>query len=115
MTQSLYLDKVRGVLERADVNVSVILLTATFKSNVLDMMALLQKKPWSRYSLALGGGVIDDRPASRRRIISAITFHSSPTITVSRLLVGKGRSTIPSIKNAVGILPARFSDGSSTI
>lgn len=81
----LYLDKVRGVLEQAGVNVDSVILPdgEQYKSlAVLDTVftALLQK-PHGRDTtlVALGGGVVGDLTRLRGGELSArCTFHSSP-------------------------------------
>lgn len=81
----LYLDKVRGVLEQAGVNVDSVILPdgEQYKSlAVLDTVftALLQK-PHGRDTtlVALGGGVVGDLTWLRGGELSArCTFHSSP-------------------------------------
>lgn len=81
----LYLDKVRGVLEQAGVNVDSVILPdgEQYKSlAVLDTVftALLQK-PHGRDTtlVALGGGVVGDLTGLRGGELSArCTFHSSP-------------------------------------
>lgn len=104
----LYLDKVRGVLEQAGVNVDSVILPdgEQYKSlAVLDTVftALLQK-PHGRDTtlVALGGGVVGDRPALRRRVISAVyvSFKSRRRYCRRSIppLAAKLRSTIPSVK-----------------
>lgn len=104
----LYLDKVRGVLEQAGVNVDSVILPdgEQYKSlAVLDTVftALLQK-PHGRDTtlVALGGGVVGDLTASRRRVISAVyvSFKSRRRYCRRSIppLAAKLRSTIPSVK-----------------
>lgn len=101
----LYLDKVRGVLEQAGVNVDSVILPdgEQYKSlAVLDTVftALLQK-PHGRDTtlVALGGGVVGDLTASRRRVISAVyvSFKSRRRYCRRSIppLAAKLRSTIP--------------------
>lgn len=103
----LYLDKVRGVLEQAGVNVdSVILLTASsIKAAVLDTVftALLQK-PHGRDTtlVALGGGVVGDltgfAAASYQR---GVRFIQVPTTLLSQVdssVGGKTAVNHPSVK-----------------
>lgn len=104
----LYLDKVRGVLEQAGVNVDSVILPdgEQYKSlAVLDTVftALLQK-PHGRDTtlVALGGGVVGDLTASRRRVISAVYVSFKSRRRYCRRstppLAAKLRSTIPSVK-----------------
>lgn len=107
-TAPLYLDKVRGVLEQAGVNVDSVILPdgEQYKSpGCTDTVftALLQK-PHGRDTtlVALGGGVVGDLTASRRRVISAVyvSFKSRRRYCRRSIppLAAKLRSTIPSVK-----------------
>ncbi len=104
----LYLDKVRGVLEQAGVNVDSVILPdgEQYKSlAVLDTVftALLQK-PHGRDTtlVALGGGVVGDLTGFARRVISAVSVSFKSRRRYCRRsippLAAKLRSTIPSVK-----------------
>ncbi len=120
----LYLDKVRGVLEQAGVNVDSVILPdgEQYKSlAVLDTVftALLQK-PHGRDTtlVALGGGVVGDltgfAAASYQR---GVRFIQVPTTLLSQVdssVGGKTAVNHPLGKNMIGaVLPACFSGGGS--
>ncbi|EAM2910136.1 3-dehydroquinate synthase [Salmonella enterica] len=108
----LYLDKVRGVLERAGVNVDSVILPdgEQYKSlTVLDMVfTALLKKPHGRDTtlVALGGGVIGDltgfAAASYQR---GVRFIQVPTTLLSQVdssVGGKTAVNHPLGKNMIG-------------
>lgn len=104
----LYLDKVRGVLERAGVNVDSVILPdgEQYKSlTVLDtVFTALLKKPHGRDTtlVALGGGVIGDLTGLRRPATSEAYVSSRCQLPYCRRLIlpwaGKPPSTIPLAK-----------------